>query len=386
MTFCGKRAIDLNVSGPELENILEVSVRAVQKIEKVMPRREGTQLRPKPGLELGAPEVRVIPNPTKLADNGVSTKELGDTLDAFNDGLRVAQVTIGSRRIDLVLKGAAKEVERTQEIGHLPVVTASGEIVRVSDLANILVTAGPTEIRHIDRERSVTLQIGPPAQMPLEVALETLQTEVIDVLVSQGLPPDVTITMSGAADALQQTWEAILLDLIIAIVIVYLVMAVLFENFIYPTVIMLSVPIATAGGVFGLALLNLYRFQPLDMLTMLGFVILIGIVVNNAILLVHQSLYHIRTDNMDIQAAVMEATRNRIRPIFMSTLTSVFGMCPLVLIPGAGSELYRGLGSVVIGGLSLSAILTLAIIPPLFAIVAGMLERSTSKKNIIQST
>ena len=132
---------------------------------------------------------------------------------------------------------------------------------------------------------------------------------------------------------------------------------------------MLSVPLATAGGIGGLAVVNTVTFQPLDMLTLLGFVILIGIVVNNAILLVHQTLFHLRTDAMTIQDAILEATRNRIRPIFMSTLTSVFGMIPLVVFPGAGSELYRGLGSVVVGGLSLSAILTLLIIPPLLALI-----------------
>jgi HAE1 family hydrophobic/amphiphilic exporter-1 len=152
-------------------------------------------------------------------------------------------------------------------------------------------------------------------------------------------------------------------------------MAVLFESFVYPLVIMLSVPLATAGGIGGLVIMNLYTFQPLDMLTLLGFVILIGIVVNNAILLVHQTLYQIRTENMAVGDAIYEATRNRIRPIFMSTLTSVFGMLPLVLIPGAGSELYRGLGSVIVGGLSLSALLTLAIIPPLMSLVTGFVER-----------
>ncbi len=374
----GKRAIELNVSGPELEEILDVALRTVQKIDQVMPRSQGTQLRPKPGLELGAPEVRVIPNRTKLADNGVTARELGDTLDAFNDGLRIAEITVGSKRIDLMLKGAVPDLQETQGISQLPVVTPSGMIVTAGELADILVTSGPTEIRHIDRERSVTLQIGPPSQMPLEVALDTLQSQVINALKAEGLPTGVRFTMTGAADSLKQTWDAILVDLMIAIIIVYLVMAVLFESFVYPLIIMLSVPLATAGGVFGLALLNLHRFQPLDMLTMLGFVILIGIVVNNAILLVHQTLYHIRSEAMNVHDAVLEATRNRIRPIFMSTLTSVFGMLPLVLIPGAGSELYSGLGSVVLGGLSLSAVLTLAIIPPLLAIFAGILERHST--------
>jgi HAE1 family hydrophobic/amphiphilic exporter-1 len=118
------------------------------------------------------------------------------------------------------------------------------------------------------------------------------------------------------------------------------------------------------------------------MLTLLGFVILIGIVVNNAILLVHQTLLHIREEGMAHDEAIVEATRNRIRPIFMSTLTSVIGMLPLVLFPGAGSEIYRGLGSVVIGGLSLSALLTLAIVPPLLGLFVGALEKRRTRSSV----
>ena len=157
-------------------------------------------------------------------------------------------------------------------------------------------------------------------------------------------------------------------------------MAVLFESFVYPLIVLLSVPIAAAGGLAGLSALNTYVNQPLDMLTMLGFVILVGIVVNNAILLVHQTLHHIRREGMTAGDAIEAATENRIRPIFMSTLTSVFGMLPLVVFPGAGSELYRGLGSVVLGGLSLSAVLTMAVVPPMMSITVGIIERRAGKK------
>ena len=180
-----------------------------------MPRSQGTQLR-QPGLELGAPEIRVIPNRTKLADNGVTARELGDTLDAFNDGLQI-KITVGSKRIDLMLKGALPDVEETQGISQLPVVTSSGMIVTAGELADILVTSGPTEIRHIDRERSVTLQIGPPSQMPLEVALETLQSEVIDALKAEGLPSRSQFHHDWRGRLVKQTWDAILVDLVIAI-------------------------------------------------------------------------------------------------------------------------------------------------------------------------
>lgn len=364
------RKIDVDISGPELEGILAVALQAAGKVAQIMPRHEGNQFRPRPGLELGAPEVRLIPNPIKLGDNGVTAAELGATMEAYNDGLKVDEVTVGGKRLDLILAGPDRNVFETQGIDSLPVVTESGTIVPASSLADIGVTAGPTEIRRVERARTVTLEIRPAPGVPLEVALDLLQREVVDALTAQGLGPGIKIRLSGTADDLQATWEAMVVNLVLAIVIVYLIMAVLFESFIYPMVIMLSVPLATAGGVLGLALLNTYTFQPLDMLTLLGFVILIGIVVNNAILLVHQTLYHLRDEGMEVADAIVAATRNRIRPIFMSTLTSVFGMLPLVLFPGAGSELYRGLGSVVVGGLALSAVLTLLIIPPLLAVVA----------------
>ncbi len=376
----GSRSIELNVMGEDLEPILGTALQAVGLIEQAMPRSQGTQLRPKPGLELGAPEVRVYPNRVKLADNNVTARQLSDTLDAFNDGLRVAEITVGNKRLNLMLKGPDSQVTETQGISNLPVSTPSGIILPASELADIVVTSGPTQINHLERLRTVTLEIRPPDAVPLEVALATLQTEVIDKLEAQGMPAGVQLRLTGTADSLNQTWAHMKFDLLIAIIIVYLVMAVLFESLVYPLVIMLSVPLATAGGVLGLAGMNQFTFQPLDMLTLLGFVILIGIVVNNAILLVHQTLFHIREEAMEVTAAILEATSNRIRPIFMSTTTSVFGMLPLVMFPGAGSELYRGLGSVVLGGLSLSAILTLAIIPPLMALFCAAVERNRGER------
>ncbi|WP_295310936.1 efflux RND transporter permease subunit, partial [Roseobacter sp.] len=255
--------------------------------------------------------------------------------------------------------------QRTQDIGNYPVVTPGGEIVPVSALADVVVTAGPTEIRHRDRLRTVTLEVRPSDALPLEAAVELLEAEVVSVLTERGLPDGIRVSVSGTADQLSQTWDAIQINLAVALVIVFLVMAILFESFVLPLVILISVPVAAAGGVGGLALLNTFQTQPLDMLTLLGFIILVGIVVNNAILIVHQTLYHLRDEGMPPIEAIEEATRNRIRPIFMSTLTSVFGMLPLVVFPGEGSELYRGLGAVVVGGLSMSAFLTLLTVPPL---------------------
>ncbi|MCR9115309.1 MAG: efflux RND transporter permease subunit, partial [Rhodobacteraceae bacterium] len=363
----GGRAIELNVSGQDLNEILAVAGQAAGMVSGLLPRSEGHQFRPIPGLELGAPEVRLIPDRQRLADAGLDSSGLAATVDAFNDGLRVAEVTVGAERINLMLMGdrSVQSALRTQDVGNYPVVTPNGQILPVSALADVVLTAGPTEIRHRDRLRTVTLEIRPSDAMPLEAAVDLLETQVVDVLEAQGLPGDIRLTVSGTADQLSQTWNAIQINLVVALIIVFLVMAILFESFVLPLVILIAVPVAAAGGVGGLALLNLYQTQPMDMLTLLGFVILVGIVVNNAILIVHQSLYHLRHDRMTPVDAIEEATRNRIRPIFMSTLTSVMGMLPLITFPGEGSELYRGLGAVVVGGLSMSAFLTMLTVPPL---------------------
>jgi HAE1 family hydrophobic/amphiphilic exporter-1 len=201
--------------------------------------------------------------------------------------------------------------------------------------------------------------------------MEVIESEILQPMRDQGRLGGLYRThLSGTADKLTQTFNSFKLNFALALVITYLLMAALFESFLYPFVIMFSVPLAAAGGFLGLTAVNQFiGYQALDVLTMLGFVILVGTVVNNAILVVHQSLNHMREEAMLPRDAIRQATSSRIRPIFMSVSTSVFGMLPLVLFPGPGSELYRGLGSVVVGGLIVSTVFTLFLVPSLFSLV-----------------
>jgi HAE1 family hydrophobic/amphiphilic exporter-1 len=196
--------------------------------------------------------------------------------------------------------------------------------------------------------------------------MEIVDNQVLLPLAKQDLLKGTDVDQSGVADKLSEARQTLQWDFILAALIAYLLMAALFGNFIYPLIIMFTLPLAAVGGLIGLKLVNTFiTNQPFDILTMLGFIILVGVVVNNAILIVYQALNNIRHNAMSYREAVLESTRTRLRPIYMSAATSIFGMLPLVLIPGPGSEFYRGLGSVVLGGLAISTFFTIFVIPAL---------------------
>lgn len=327
-----------------------------------------------PSLELLYPEVRFIPERDRIRAVGMSSEDLGMAVDVILDGRKISDYKEeGKKKIDLVLKGSPQDVTTPEELYSSLIAVPQGWAVPVSSLARIQRTNSMNQIRHLERQRTVTLQVTPPKDMPLQQAMEIIQNKLVPNVREMGLLEGLTVRLSGAADKLTVTRDALQWNFLLAIVITYLLMSALFGNFIYPLIILFTVPLAGAGGFLGLKLENWFiAQQPLDILTMLGFVILIGVVVNNAILIVHQSLSNVREHGMAHKEAVLEATRTRLRPIYMSAATSIFGMLPLAVAPGPGSELYRGLGSVVLGGLALSTVFTIFVVPALLMFVIGM--------------
>jgi HAE1 family hydrophobic/amphiphilic exporter-1 len=368
------RNIDVEITGPKLEKLVGFGGQLFAGIMQLMP--PGTQARPIPSLDLGNPEVRVIPDRERAAELQLSTREIGFIVDSLVDGAKASDYQYEGDEIDLTLRGDDSFARRTQDLARLPIRTPTGRIVTLGSVADIRVVTGPEQVNRIERQRAITLQVIPPTTMPIEAAMRLIDEKLVRPLRAQGaLGRLYNIRLAGTADKLTQTRKSLQWNFLLAIIITYLLMASLFESFLYPFVIMFSVPLASLGGFLGLLLVNAtVGYQALDILTMLGFVILIGIVVNNAILIVHQALNHMRDEGMEAREAVRESVRNRVRPIFMSTTTSVFGMAPLILFPGAGSELYRGLGSVVVGGLVLSTIFTLVLVPILFYLTLSARE------------
>ncbi|MDV2503338.1 MAG: efflux RND transporter permease subunit [bacterium] len=368
------RNIDVEITGPKLEKLVGFGGRLFADIMQLMP--PGTQARPIPSLDLGNPEVRIIPDRERAAELQLSSREIGFIVDSLVDGTKASDYQYEGDEIDLTLMGDDRFARRTQDLARLPIRTPTGRIVTLGSVADIRVVTGPEQVNRIERQRAITLQVIPPTTMPIEAAMRLIDEKLVRPLRAQGaLGRLYNIQLAGTADKLTQTRKSLQWNFLLAIIITYLLMASLFESFLYPFVIMFSVPLASLGGFLGLLLVNAtVGYQALDILTMLGFVILIGIVVNNAILIVHQALNHMRDEGMEAREAVRESVRNRVRPIFMSTTTSVFGMAPLILFPGAGSELYRGLGSVVVGGLVLSTLFTLVLVPILFYLTLSARE------------
>lgn len=365
------RTIDVDVSGGDINRVVQASGALFGAIKKEISQ---SQIRPIPSLELSYPEIQLVPDRDRLRASGMTAADLGIALDVLMDGRKVGEFNReGDKKVDLVLKGSNDDISTPEQLYQSQIATPGGRVVPVSSLVNLIRTAGMTELRHLERDRTVSLQVTPPPNLPLQEGMEIINGKIIDVLKNQGVLSGIDIDMSGAADKLTDTRNALKWNFILAAVITYLLMSSLFANFIYPFVIMFTVPLAAAGGFIGLKLVNIFiRPVALDVLTMLGFVILIGVVVNNAILIVHQALNNVRNDNMDFDDAIAQSVRTRLRPIYMSATTSIFGMLPLVVAPGPGSELYSGLGSVILGGLALSTVFTVFMIPNLLAFFIGM--------------
>jgi HAE1 family hydrophobic/amphiphilic exporter-1 len=334
-------------------------------------------------------ELRIVPDDERLRELGMTRTDLGLAVQAAGEGILLFRDYEKDGELkDMKIINAEALADRPFEaLLTTPVATPNGDIVDLSAIATLEKVLGPEQIRHVDRLRAVTIEVTPPEGMALEQAIEKVDELIKAQKAAGAIAPGVQVAIAGSSDALGEIKEALLGDgsfsgiftssLFLALFVVYLLMVVLFQSWSYPLVIILSVPLATVGGLLGLYIVHqaskadpYMPVQNMDVLTILGFVILAGVVVNNAILIVHQTINFMKKDpTRDANEAIRESVTSRVRPILMSTLTSVGGMLPLVLLPGSGSELYRGLGAVVVGGLAVSTVFTMFLVPTVLSMV-----------------
>ena len=355
------RTIEMNLQSRDIDSLLKVAYLGYGLIQQSIP---GARVNPKPGLELAESRLTLTPKEEQIVATGWDYARVGLLSRAVGDGVFVDDYFDGDKKIDIL----ARIVGWTSpdELKAIPVITPKGLMVPFGDLVDVNRTAGPDKIRRMDRRRTITLEVIAPPFLPLEVTNKLLKTKVVPIL-QQQLPEDGQITYSGSADKLKTLLGNMSGAFLLAVFSLFLIIATLFRSFRDSLLVIIALPLAIVGSIVMLKLVNLIVFQPMDMLTMIGFVILLGLVVNNAILLVHQTRTLERSGSLR-KVAVEQAIRMRLRPIFMSTLTSLFGILPLLFSLGAGTELYRGLAAVIVGGLLISTIFTLVLLPCLLRI------------------
>ena len=363
----GGSGVEVNIQSRDMESMLAAARLGMQLIGQHLP---GAQARPVPGVDFAEPELRFIPDERRITEAGWTRQQMSTVMRALGDGVFVGDYFDGDRRMDIVLR--APEWTSPEQLAATPVATPAGGIQSVDQLVRMQRTAGPSQVRRVDRRRAITLAVEPPPGMPLETAIDVIRESVEPELL-QELPDDGEISYYGSADDLEIALSSMSRSFLLAIVVLYLLMSGLFRSFVDSLLVIAALPLATVGGVALLRILNL----PMDLLTMIGFITLLGLVVNNAILLVHQTRAAER-EGLDRRAAVEEAIRRRLRPILMSTMTSLFGMLPLLLIPGPGSEVYQGLAAVIVGGMLVSTLFTLVFLPSLLRLGEDAPERAVA--------
>ncbi|TVQ41754.1 MAG: efflux RND transporter permease subunit [Gloeocapsa sp. DLM2.Bin57] len=317
----------------------------------------------------GAPELQVIPNRERLAEVGYREADLGQLVEAALGGVRASEFVSGRRELNVTVELQDTLVETPEDLRQLVIYANNGQQVQLKDVATVLDTTGPDAINRVDLERAVTLTVSVARDAPLGTLVEQTQQDILKPL-SQSLPTGYRVQLSGSADLLNSTLAQMNFTFLFSLLITYLLLVALYRSFLYPVVIMITVPIGLTGALLAIVIANAIPgvVIPFDMITRLGLIILTGVVVNNAILLVDRAL-QLQQEGKSYDDSLYYATRDRLRPIFMSAGTTIIGMFPLAFIPGQGTELYQGLGLTLIGGLALSTFLTPTVVPAIMGLL-----------------
>ena len=373
------KEFEVQIIGEDLAELDRLQQQANQQIREL----EGIQ-NVRADFVTGAPELQVIPNRERLAEVGLSELEIGDMVQAALGGLRASEFVDGKRELNVSVELQDTFVETPEQLRQLAIYNGNGQRVQLSDVADVVETTGADAINHVDLERSITLTASVSREAPLGALIDRTEQQILAPL-RQELPPGFRVELAGSADVLAETLFQLGSSFLLSLVITYLLLVALYRSFIYPLLIMATVPMGITGALLSLVIANAIpgMVVPLDMITGLGFVILTGVVVNNAILLVDRAL-QLQEEGMEYDASLYYAVGDRLRPIFMSAGTSVLGMLPLAVLPGKGAELYQGLGIALTGGLALSTFLTPTVIPALMGLLQDFQPRRSKQQQEFQ--
>ena len=369
--FGDGRNIEVRLQSADFDALLATARAAQDVIVEKMP---GAQVRSFQDLELSEPELRLVPDDRRISESGWTRAEVATVVRALGDGIWVGEHFDGDRRLDMILR--AEGWESPDALAAVPVATPTGGVVPLGELVSIEPTVTSTGLRRVDGRRTIGINVIAPPGVSLQQAMRQLETE-IDPAIRPLLPPDGGIRYAGDAGSLETALADMRINIALALFVLFLLMAALFRSARDSALVLLTVPLAGLGGVLGIRLLNLFTPQTLDMLTMVGFIILLGAAVNNAILLVESTRAAERAGS-DRRSAVRHALEERTRPIFATSLGQLAGLLPMIIVPGPGAALYRGLATVIAGGMLLNTVFMLVLLPALLRLGEPAAESSAA--------
>jgi RND family efflux transporter MFP subunit len=365
------RSVGIHLQSEDTAALNRVALEGRALLERVFP-NSAVQSFPNP--EDVALELHAVPDDRRIAEVGWDRATLGTVIRTVGEGAWLGEYFDGKSRLPIVLRSS--EGATPEDLGNAPLRTPSGLVVRLGDLVQLSTVLGPPAIRRLNHRRTVTLTVDPPASLSLEQVLNTINREVLPKL-RAGLPVDGSIRMAGSADSLSKTLHTMSRVFGVALFVLLLLMTALFRSLRDSLIVLLTVPLALFGGVVGLRVLDVVNFQALDLLSMIGFVMMIGVIINHAILLV-AAVRSVESTGAALEEAIRAGLNQRLRAILASTLTGALGALPMAVNPGPGSVIYRGLAAVNIGGVVVSLVFSLMLIPALMRLLHKRSSRATT--------
>lgn len=359
----GGEEVELQLRGYNLDRAEQISQRIKLLMEEI-PEVSGVRV----DRREGRPEQNIEFNREKIADLGLSVRDVAQIIQTNIGGSRAGTYRIGGDEYPINVRLQPKDRLSTTDLENISIRTPDGQVLPVSAVVTKTMGRGPTDINRVNSQRVSYISANLESGVALGEAVEKIQAKLADLQ----LPDGFSIVYSGEYEEQQKAAADFQLSIIMALILIYMVMAAQFERFFDPLVVMFSVPLAVIGVVPTLMLTG----TTINMQSLMGIIMLIGIVVNNAIVLIDYINLMRREHNMDVYKAVIVSGRLRLRPILMTTLTTVLGLLPLSFGFGAGAEIQASLARVVIGGLTASTLVTLVFIPVVYVTMESVLSKA----------
>ena len=361
--FSAKRGypVELSLRGPDWDRLGEFSRTLMARMID-----SGKMVDVDTDYQTGMPEIQVIPDRDKAAARGVNMSVIGDSINAMIGGLRVGKFTKGGKRYDIRVRLVDKDRRSASDIGKIWVRNNRGELIRLSEIVKVTERPSLMSISRRNRERAIGLFANPAPGWSQAQALEEVQKQA-----KQILPDGYRIVLSGSSQTFQESFGGLIMALIFGIFVAYMVLASQFNSFLHPIIVLLALPFSVTGAFLALY----FGGQTLNVYSMIGMILLMGIVKKNSILLVDFTNHRRREGGMEVTEALLEACPIRLRPILMTSFATIAAAIPPALGIGPGAETRIPMALVVIGGVLFSTFLTLLVVPCAYSLLSPLESR-----------